>query len=178
MAVPSVTSVIYAGKVFEDSPRMRQARVRGTAVHDLCEKYLLTNEVDKKAMPSNLETFYKIKPHIDEHLSEVSLIEGRCFSYKLLTAGAVDVFGVWKNRHSIVDFKTSFFPKKEENIHSYFVQTAAYAMCVSETYKVPVPPSIVVIVANDEHDQPQIFERETIDYLKDVKRIFVTNRGR
>ena len=43
-----------------------QAGNRGTAVHSLCESYLL-NEVNypKGAMPTNIDTFRKLRPLID-----------------------------------------------------------------------------------------------------------------
>ena len=156
--VPSVTTVLYDGKDFPDTPRMRQARIRGEAVHGMVERYLREGDFDPKAMPANIETFFKFRRAIDQYLAEVNIIESQVYSHELLTAGTVDCMGIWDGRISVIDWKTSFKPKKDEYVESYKIQAAVYARLVVETYSRDIPTQGVVVVANDEDHEPQIFK--------------------
>jgi genome maintenance exonuclease 1 len=148
-----------------------QARRRGSAVHSLAEKYLL-NDVDYKkgSMPFNLDEFNKIKIHLDNHISVVCGVEFPLYSNILNTAGRADLIAVWDGKLSVIDLKTSKKIKKESDILSYFVQASTYAAMFTEHYdKVE---QIVVIVQVD-HDDPQIFVKNVIDYESLILKVFL-----
>ena len=48
--------------------------------------------------------------------------------YEDLYAGRTDLVGVYNGKPSIIDYKTAKYFKKDEWIHEYFLQTAAYAI--------------------------------------------------
>ena len=48
-----------------------------------------------------------VVPAIEHSLSEVFAIEKKMYSEHLGVAGTVDCVGVWNNRKSIIDWKTS-----------------------------------------------------------------------
>lgn len=141
-----------------------QAGVRGTAVHQLAEDYL-NNKPDwnKGAMPSNIYAFNQIKPILDKRLNNVWFQEEFLYSDKLECAGQVDCIAEFDGELSIVDFKTSRKPKKEEWITNYFIQTAFYSAAFYERTGIPIKQGVIVITVDDE--EPQIFKVKTHDYL-------------
>ena len=147
---------------------------RGTAIHELCEKYLL-NDLNYKrgAMPVNLETFSKIRPLLDAHVGTVYGIESRLYSGRLRAAGTTDLIAEYRGRISIVDFKTSKRVKMSEDIHGYFIQITAYAMMLEELYPdvFPKVTQAVILMAVD-HEKSLEFLIDTDDWREAVARVF------
>lgn len=147
---------------------------RGTAIHELCEKYLLNDpDYRRGAMPVNLETFSRIRPLLDAHVGIVYGIEARLYSGKLRAAGTTDLIAEYRGRVSIVDFKTSKRAKTREDIPGYFIQATAYAMMLEELYP-DVFPSIeqaAILMAVD-HQESLEFVVDTADWRDAVLRVF------
>lgn len=143
----------------------RQASVRGTAVHKLAEDYL-NNEQDwaKGAMPSNLNSFSDIRKIMDERLDNIWMQEVFLYSDRLKTAGQVDCIAEFDGQLSIVDFKTSRKPKKEEWITSYFIQASFYAAAFYERTGIPIKQGVILITVDG--SEPQVFKINTYDYLE------------
>lgn len=181
--VPSVTTVLSKlSKDGIDAWRLRvgaeeanristQAANRGTQVHKICERYLL-NDVDYKKgiMPVNVETFQKIKPYFDQYLGIIYGLEVPLYSKLLNTAGRTDCIAQYRHRLSIVDFKTSRKPKREEWIENYFIQATCYAMMAEYMFNIDIP-QIVIIIAVDNED-PQIFRKNKSKYITRVREVF------
>jgi hypothetical protein len=174
---PSVTTVLgilNKGSIAEWRRRIgeeeankisRQAAGRGTAVHKLAEDYIDNVENwQGKQMPANIFTFNTIKKLIDKNLNNVWFQEEFLYSDQLKTAGQVDCIAEWDGELSIIDFKTSRKPKKEEHIQNYFMQAAFYAAAFYERTGVPIKQGVVLIAVDDDH--PQVFKVDTFDYLK------------
>ena len=145
-----------------------QAASRGTALHTVCEKYLL-NDPDylKKALPSTVSLFNQIKHHLDDNIGVVRGIETPLTSDYLKIGGRIDCAAEWKGRNSIVDFKSSTKIKPAEWIKSYFMQTAIYAVMFEERTGIPVP-QLVIVMAAEESNYGKIFIRKRDDYIKDA----------
>lgn len=141
-----------------------QAGVRGDAVHQICEDYLNNLDHTKGQMPTNLFSFNQIKPILDKNVNNIWFQECPLYSDRLRTAGRVDMIAEWKKELSIIDFKTSLRPKKEEWITSYFMQMAFYAAAFYERTGKPVKKGVIVMIVD--HSTPQVFEVNTFDYLK------------
>ena len=165
---PSITTVLSI--LSEDAIKAWRARVgefeanrisktasnRGTAVHDLLERYVNNDpEFSKGIMPNIMQSFYDVKPVLDKRLNTVFAQEAPLYSNHLSLAGRVDCVGVWDNKPAIVDFKTSRKPKKKEWIDGYFMQCCAYAIMWEERTGNPIT-QLVVLIAVDGHE-PQIF---------------------
>lgn len=148
-----------------------QAANRGTAIHALAEAYL-TNDGNWKrgAMPTNLETFSRIKPHLDLNVGTIYGVEVPLWSDKLKTAGRTDLLAGWHGINSVVDFKTSRKIKKEEHIESYFLQATCYSLMAEERTGIKFP-QIVIIIAVD-HEETQLFVKDRGEYVSKVLRIF------
>ena len=114
-------------------------------------------------MPNNLASFLDLKKIIDERLNNVWFQEEFLYSDKLECAGQVDCIAEFDGQLSIIDFKTSRKPKKQEWIENYFVQTAFYAAAFYERTGVPIKQGVILITV-DGHE-PQIFKIEPYQYL-------------
>jgi genome maintenance exonuclease 1 len=148
-----------------------QAANRGTAIHNIAEHYLLNNEsYPTGSMPANIDTFKKLRPIIDERIGKLFGLEYFVYSDRLKTAGATDCIAEFDGVNSIIDFKTSRKPKKEEWIESYFLQATCYAMMVEERLPLVVP-QIAIIIAVD-HEEPQVFVKLKSEYEKRVLELF------
>lgn len=174
--LPSVTTVLsmqdksglddWIKRVGEDEAKRitLQAGRRGTAVHDLAEKYV-NNDVNWKrgAMPANLFTFNTVKTVLDKHLDNIWTQEAALYSERLSVAGRVDCIAEWDGVLSIVDYKTSRRPKQREYVEGYFIQESVYAACFFEMTGVPVKQIVTVIAVDD--SEPQVFVEKSMDHL-------------
>jgi genome maintenance exonuclease 1 len=133
-----------------------QAKRRGTAVHSILEQVVLNNpQYARGHMPNNLEMAESMANVLRARACNIKGIEIGLWSDNLMLAGRADMLSLFDGLMSIVDFKTSKYRKKEEDIESYFLQTTIYAMMVEELTSLYVP-QIVVIIGVD-FEQPQVF---------------------
>jgi hypothetical protein len=176
-AYPSITTVLgilskqgileWRKKVGEAEANKisQQASVRGTAVHKLAEDYLNNDPNWKEgAMPTNLFSFEDIKKIMDKRLDNIWMQEVFLYSDRLKTAGQVDCIAEFDGQLSIIDFKTSRKPKKEEWITSYFIQAAFYAAAFYERTGIPIKQGVILITVDG--SEPQVFKINTYDYLQ------------
>jgi len=167
---PSVTSVLgLLGKAEimawrkavgeEEANRIssRAAR-RGTAIHSLCEDYLLNKEVNPT--PFDLEVFNSIKPHLNR-INNVHCLETQLYSDYLQVAGTVDCIAEFDGRLSIIDFKTSKRVKSRDDIHGYFMQTSAYAVMFEERTGIPVDRLVIIMSVDDSDTLIFVEKRDT-----------------
>ena len=165
--VPSVTTVLgwykkpqlaeWRKRLGEEEVQkvLRRTSSRGTKVHAICEDYLHNKEIDKdKVDPFALFLFTSIQKFIDR-IDNVLGVELQMYSNHLGVAGTADVIADFDDRRSIIDFKTSDKPKKEEWIDTYFMQMAIYAVMYEELTGVPVNNLVVIIAV--ENSEPQLF---------------------
>tara|TARA_B110000977_G_C10975342_1_gene453980 strand:- start:43 stop:699 length:657 start_codon:yes stop_codon:yes gene_type:complete len=175
-AYPSITTVLGAGSKqgimewrarvgAEEANRISAfASKRGTAVHTLAENYL-NNDPDwkKGVMPHHLGSFLDLKEIIDARLDNVWFQEEFLYSDKLRLAGQVDCIAEFDGKLSVIDFKTSSKPKKEEWIENYFIQASFYAAAFYERTGVPIK-QIAILITVDGHEA-QSFTAEPYHYL-------------
>jgi hypothetical protein len=142
-----------------------QAATRGTAVHKLAEDYIDNVEGwSKGAMPANIASFNDLKTILDKRLNNVWFQEEFLYSDRLKCAGQVDCIAEFDGQLSIVDFKTSRKPKKEEWITSYFIQASFYAAAFYERTGIPIKQGVILITVDG--SEPQVFKVNTYDYLE------------
>jgi len=148
-----------------------QAAVRGTAIHSICESYLMNEPTyPKNSMPSNIDLFKTLRPHMDDHIGRIFGIESPLYSYALAAAGRTDCIAEWDGVPSIIDFKTARKYKKEEWIENYFLQATTYALMAEERTGLIIPQFVIMIAVD--HEDPQIFVKEKQPYITRVKEIF------
>lgn len=148
-----------------------QGKNRGTALHNICENYILGKPWNNGLMPVHLENFSKIKPIIDENVSTVYGVEYPLYSRDLETAGVADLLCKFNGHTTIVDFKTSRYPKKKSYILDYFVQAFTYAEMANSSLVDLHFTHVCIIIAVD-GDKPQVFfEPITEDLLEKTKKM-------
>jgi genome maintenance exonuclease 1 len=149
-----------------------QAGNRGTAIHTICEDYLLNKDLyPEDVMPSNVMTFTNIKPILDKRIGQIYAVEAPLYSKTLNTAGRTDCIADFDGVVSIVDFKTSLKPKKEEWIEDYFLQATCYSLMAEALSDLKIP-QIAIIISVDGQPEPQVFVKDKYLYVEKVLQIF------
>ena len=182
---PSITTVIdkqrakseglqkWRDRIGEEAAKLitRKAAARGTAFHHICEDYINNQDIEEHKGKNFLSwcMFGEMKSHLDEKINQVVLQEQTMFSSKFKVAGRCDLIGVYKDKLSVVDFKTTTKTKKEEWIGDYFIQCAAYASMFEEHTGEPVEDVVIMMVAED--GEVQLFEKKTADYLPKLEEL-------
>ena len=166
--LPSVTSILQATQSEEKKASLAnwKARVgtveanrikndassRGTSMHAFLEKYLLgqlnlelLEEHDNKSKKMADEI---IEQGIKNKLSEIWGTEATLY-YPGKYAGTCDACGVYEGQETIIDFKQSNKPKKEEWIEDYYLQLGAYSLAHNIVYNSRITQGIVLLCTVD-----------------------------
>jgi len=174
-AYPSVTSVVgilgkkaifeWRQKVGEEEANRISSRAarRGTSIHSLCENYLLNAEVAPDMF--DLEAFNSIKPELDK-INNIHCLETPLYSDYLQVAGTVDCIAEYEGKMAVIDFKTSARAKTRDEIHSYFMQTAAYAVMFEERTGISVG-KLVILMTVDGQRTPLVFIEKRDTWIKE-----------
>jgi len=164
--LPSVTTILSAtqseekkaslakwkAKVGEnEAERVKNvAANRGTAMHTYLERHvegqgiLDLTEIGQEAEKMAKTVIDKGFPDLEEIWgSEVTLY------YPGLYAGATDLCGIYMGRASIVDFKQTNKPKRDEWIEDYKLQMAAYAMAHDHVYGTDIDQGVILMCTPD-----------------------------
>ena len=125
---------------------------RGTSMHTFLEKYLLgqlnldlleQDEDKSKKMADEI-----IEKGIKNKLSEIWGTEATLY-YPGKYAGTCDACGVYEGQETIIDFKQSNKPKKEEWIEDYYLQLGAYSLAHNVVYNSRITQGIVLLCTVD-----------------------------
>ena len=165
--LPSVTSILQATQseekkaslanwkarvgVAESNRIKNEASSRGTSMHAFLEKYLLGQmnlellEEDNKSKKMADEI---IEQGIKGKLSEIYGTES-CLYYPGKYAGTCDAVGVYEGQETIIDFKQSNKPKKEEWIEDYYLQLGAYSLAHNVVFNSRITQGIVLLCTVD-----------------------------
>ena len=166
--LPSVTSILQATQSEEKKASLAnwKARVgtveanrikndassRWTSMHAFLEKYLLgqlnlelLEEQDNKSKKMADEI---IEQWIKNKLSEIWGTEATLY-YPGKYAWTCDACGVYEGQETIIDFKQSNKPKKEEWIEDYYLQLGAYSLAHNIVYNSRITQGIVLLCTVD-----------------------------
>lgn len=141
-----------------------RAASRGTSIHNMCEKYILGEEIDT-SMPHNMMIFNQIKKILDNKVDTIRATECTLFSHHLQIAGTCDLIADYDGRLSIIDYKTSTRRKRKDWIEGYFLQCALYAYMLWEMTGIGVKDIVIVIGVDDELDA-QVFVERPSNYIE------------
>ena len=199
--LPSVTAILSATKSEEDKAGLAawkervghkeaeriktEASNRGSSMHSFLEKYLLgklnmdlleENNQAKKMADEIIEKGIKNK------LSEIWGVEATLY-YPNKYAGTTDCIGIYEGKETIVDFKQSNKPKKEEYIEDYFLQLGAYSLAHNAVYNSRIVQGVVLLCTVDnlfqdfkiEGDQLTHYQNKFLEKVEQFYRQLKTN---
>ena len=150
---------------------MREASSLGTAVHDLCEQYLYNYKL-KTSNNEAMGIFNRLR-FLLGNIDNIVGLEIPLYSDQLKVAGTADCFADYNGVFSVIDFKTSKKPKKEEWIEDYYIQAFFYAIAFFERTGA-IPEQVVILIAVRDVFEVQVFKKSMdeldtyIDKLIDI----------
>ena len=174
--LPSVTTILKATESEEKKAKLaawkervghkqaeiisREATSRGSSMHNYLEKFLLGklnmdllgNNTHEKMMADQI-----IENGLRNKLNEIWGCEATLY-YPGKYAGSADCVGVYENKQTIIDFKNSTKPKKDEWIDDYYLQCAAYSLAHNKVYGSKINQVAILLCTKD-----NIFQRFIID---------------
>ena len=163
MRLPSVTTILSQTKDqsfltawknrvgHENAERIKNvSSSRGTAMHKFLEKHVegfgyedLT-PIGRQAAPMSQKIIEDGLCNVSEYYgSEVALY------YHGLYAGSTDLVCMHDGMETIVDFKQSNKPKREEWIEDYYLQIAAYAMAHDSVHGSNIQQGVIMVCTPD-----------------------------
>jgi hypothetical protein len=180
LGLPSITTVLsilsragiaaWRKRVGEEEANRisHRASTRGTAVHEIIEKYI-DNKEDfcDGYTPDIVQSFLDLQPILDDHIGKVYAQEAPLYSTHLGVAGRVDCVAEFAGKLSIIDFKTSRKKKYRSNITNYFMQESAYAIMWEERTGMPITQLVTIIAVDD--NPPQVFIEHRDDWVRPLK---------
>ena len=188
-AYPSITTVLslqdkpglkkWREDVGEkEAKRISQESMRiGTAVHQMCEFYLSNYIIKLKDEDRKIvDTFNRLR-FLLGNINNIVGNEIALYSDLLRVAGTADCIAEYNGVPSVIDFKTSRKPKKEEWIDDYYMQTFAYKLMFEEMTGIEIK-QVVILVACIDQFEVQVFKKPAKDsdkYLTKLVNIMKAN---
>ena len=161
--LPSVTTILgktkdqkflqdwIAKKGAKEAERIKNlSSKRGTSMHKFLENYILGTGYDDltglgQEAKSMAEKIIEVglTPVQEYYGSEITL------HYPGLYAGSTDLVCLHNDMETIVDFKQSNRPKREEWVEDYYLQIAAYAMAHDFYYGSNIQQGVIMVCTPD-----------------------------
>lgn len=181
--VPSVTTILDRTKPAESREALArwkkavgeqkaqqivtEAASRGTRMHTYLERYIkgdaLPESVSNPYAQQSLDMARKV---IGEGFVKIEEVWGSevPLYFPELYAGTTDCVGVHDGDESILDFKQTNKPKKEEWIEDYYLQLTAYALAHNEVHGTNIRKGVILMCSKDYEYQEFILNPQDFDY--------------
>jgi len=167
-AVPSVTTILDKTKSEEKRQALAnwkrrvgdakaqeivtEAAGRGTRMHKYLEDYCIDSELKTPGSnPFSQQANKMAQIIIDEGMCDMDEIWGTevPMYFPELYAGTTDAVGVFNGQPSIIDFKQTNKPKKDEWVDDYKTQLVAYALAHNEVYETNIKQGVILMCSKD-----------------------------
>jgi len=167
-AVPSVTTILDKTKSEEKRQALAnwkrrvgdakaqeivtEAAGRGTRMHKYLEDYCIDSELKLPGSnPFSQQANKMAQIIIDEGMCDMDEIWGTevPMYFPELYAGTTDAVGVFNGQPSIIDFKQTNKPKKDEWVDDYKTQLVAYALAHNEVYETNIKQGVILMCSKD-----------------------------
>ena len=147
-----------------------RASTRGTAVHAIIEKYLDNDENYREGyLPNIIDNFLTVKEVLDSRIGKIYAQEVPLYSDYLGVAGRVDCIAEFDGKPAIIDFKTSKRLKSIEQVESYFMQEAFYAVAWEERTQIPITQLVTIISVDG--GECQVFVEHRDNWVKPLQEV-------
>jgi genome maintenance exonuclease 1 len=162
--VPSVTTILSATQPEEKKQALQNWRKavgieraqaittdaanRGTRMHKYLEDYIKNNILSERGSnPYSFASHAMAQTVIEDGLKNVNEIWGVEIPlyFPQMYAGTTDGCGLHLNDESILDYKQTNKPKREEWIEDYYLQLVAYALAHNEVYGTKIRKGVVLM---------------------------------
>ena len=162
----------------------REASSRGSSMHEYLEKFLL-GKLNLDLLGDNTKERMMADQIIENglrgKLNEIWGCESIIY-YPNKYAGATDCVGVYENKETIIDFKQSNKPKKDEWISDYYMQVSAYALAHDIVHGSNIIQAVILLCTKDNMFQRFLIDGERLkDYqnkfLKKVEQFYAQRRA-
>ena len=147
---------------------MKESSELGTKVHSLCESYLYNEKLKCDDMKA-IDVFNRLR-FVLGNINNIYCLEAPLHSDILRVAGTVDCVAEYNGVLSVIDFKTSRKPKREEWIEDYFIQAFFYSAAFFEMTGA-IPEQIVILVAIRNEFDVQVFKKPLRDMEKYIDKL-------
>ncbi len=140
-----------------------EAAGRGTRMHKYLEDYItLGTLADPGSNPYSKQSHAMAKHIISEGLKNVNEVWGVevPLYFPGLYAGTSDGCGLHLNDESILDYKQTNKPKKEEWIEDYYLQLTAYALAHNEVHGTNIRKGVVLMCVSPKLNEQLIMTEE------------------
>ena len=195
--LPSVTTVLDKTKPEEKKAALNEwrrrvgvenaqkitteAANRGTRMHTYLEDYIKQGQLrERGSNPFGWASHAMAQTVIEDGLRNVNEIWGVEIPlyFPSLYAGTTDGCGLHLNEESILDYKQTNKPKREEWIEDYYLQLTAYALAHNEVYGTNIRKGVVLMCVKPPVDdmgnplarpvyQEFVLQPERFDYWAD-----------
>lgn len=148
-----------------------RAAAHGTNVHLLCERYFkgedlyAPDENGNALKKEDIEAFHSLKFKL-KNVNEVWGIEVPLYSDLLRVAGRCDLICKYKNKPSIVDYKTSKRLKNKSEITNYAIQLTFYAIAHNDLFNTCIEQGVILMACNA--SMPMEFKFNIDDHIDDL----------
>ncbi len=186
--VPSVTTILDKTKPQKDKDSLnswkekvgyaeahkiaKASMLRGDKMHKYLEDTLhgkQTLDLDETIDVEKKMSQVIVDNALSKNLNEIWGCETPLY-YPNSHAGTTDLCGLYNNKESIIDFKSSSKVKKKEWITDYFLQTTAYALAHNFQYNTNIEQGVILICTPQlEFQEFIINDNEFIWYQKKFK---------
>ena len=134
----------------------KEASSLGSTVHLLCERYLHNHKLQSNDNEA-ISIFNRLR-FLLSNINNIIGLEIPLYSDKLKVAGTTDCIAEYNGVLSVIDFKTSRKPKKEEWIEDYYIQAFFYLVAFFEMTGA-IPEQIVILIAVRNSFEVQVFKK-------------------
>jgi len=172
---PSVTTVTgwkkraFFAKWRRDNPEeSKRVLSRGTKLHSIIEAYLKNDHGSvllTNAGTCESDLFFEMQESIDR-IGTIQAIEVPLWSKRVGLAGRTDCIGEFDGTPSVIDFKSSTYPKSEDAIQDYFMQATAYSLMWQDRTGVELRNIAILIGVED--GGCQVFTADPREYIADL----------
>ena len=171
---PSVTTVTgwkkraFFAKWRRDNPEeSKRVLSRGTKLHSIIESYLKNDHssIQTNAGTCESDLFFEMQESIDR-IGTIHAIEVPLWSKRVGLAGRTDCIGFFDDKPSVIDFKSSTYPKSEDAIQDYFMQATAYSLMWQDRTGVELRNIAILIGVED--GGCQVFTADPREYIADL----------
>ena len=147
--LPSVTTILSATKdmtaLNEWKKRVGEQKAKeitteaagvGTAMHANLERFIAGIQRQPGNAPVHIQANAMADVIIEKGLADVNEVWAmeQSLYFPGLYSGTTDLVGVYKDRPSVMDYKQTNKPKKEEWVDDYKIQLVAYILAHNEVY--------------------------------------------